>query len=123
MTFCTTPETAVRDAWLLADGSSIRGPRRLSIDCRDFHSGGCRRNGLKTKIHFPRAPDSAYIQPVPPLMKAIIIGAGRGRRLMPTTADTPKCYAEVQGHRLLDWALRAFAGANVRDICFIGGYQ
>jgi len=56
-------------------------------------------------------------------MKAIIIGAGRGRRLMPTTADTPKCYAEIQGRRMLDWALRAFAGAGVTDICFIGGYQ
>ena len=56
-------------------------------------------------------------------MKAIIIGAGRGRRLMPTTADTPKCYAEVHGRRLLDWAVAAFAGAGVTDICFIGGYQ
>src|SRR5207253_1923922 len=56
-------------------------------------------------------------------MKAIIIGAGRGRRLMPTTADTPKCYAEVNGRRLLDWALRAFAEANITDLCFIGGYQ
>jgi choline kinase len=42
---------------------------------------------------------------------------------MPTTADTPKCFAEVQGRRLLDWALRAFADAGVTDICFIGGYQ
>lgn len=57
------------------------------------------------------------------IMRAIIIGAGRGRRLMPTTADTPKCYAEVGGRRLLDWALRAFAGAGVTEICFIGGYQ
>lgn len=56
-------------------------------------------------------------------MKAILIAAGRGRRLMPTTADTPKCYAEVHGRRLLDWALAAFAGAGVTDICFIGGYQ
>jgi len=56
-------------------------------------------------------------------MRAIIIGAGRGRRLMPTTADTPKCYAEVQGRRLLDWTLDAFGGAGVTDICFIGGYQ
>jgi L-glutamine-phosphate cytidylyltransferase len=56
-------------------------------------------------------------------MKAIIIGAGRGRRLMPTTADTPKCFAEVQGRRLLDWALQAFADAGIKDICFIGGYQ
>jgi len=56
-------------------------------------------------------------------MKAIIIGAGRGRRLMPTTADTPKCYAEVHGRRLLDWALAAFAAAEIKEICFIGGYQ
>ena len=56
-------------------------------------------------------------------MRAIIIGAGRGRRLMPTTTDTPKCYAEVRGQRLLDWALRAFAEAQISDICFIGGYQ
>jgi len=56
-------------------------------------------------------------------MRAIIIAAGRGRRLMPTTADTPKCYAEVQGRRLLDWALAALAEAGVEDVCFIGGYQ
>jgi len=56
-------------------------------------------------------------------MRAIIIGAGRGQRLMPTTADTPKCYAEVHGQRLLDWAVRAFAAAEISDICFIGGYQ
>src|SRR4029077_18640335 len=51
------------------------------------------------------------------------IGAGRGRRLMPTTADTPQCYAEIQGRRMLDWALDAFARAGVADLCFIGGYQ
>ena len=56
-------------------------------------------------------------------MKAIVIGAGRGRRLMPTTAETPKCFAEVRGHRLLDWALHAWAAAGISDICFIGGYQ
>ena len=48
-------------------------------------------------------------------MRAIVIGAGRGRRLMPMTADAPKCYAEVQGRRLLDWALRAFAAAEITD--------
>ena len=63
------------------------------------------------------------LRPIPEAMKAIIIGAGRGRRLMPTTADTPKCYAEIQGQRMLDWAVRAFAGAGVTDICFIGGYK
>lgn len=56
-------------------------------------------------------------------MRAIIIGAGRGRRLMPMTANVPKCYAEVHGRRLLDWTLKAFAEVGLRDICFIGGYQ
>jgi choline kinase len=42
---------------------------------------------------------------------------------MPTTAETPKCFAEVGGRRLLDWSLAAFAGVGIDDICFIGGYQ
>ena len=55
-------------------------------------------------------------------MRAIFIGAGRGSRLMPTTANEPKCFARVQGRRILDWNLRAFAENGIDDICFIGGY-
>src|SRR5205809_640295 len=58
-----------------------------------------------------------------PSMQAIIIGAGRGERLMPTTADTPKCFAEVAGRRILDWTLAAFRANGIERICFIGGYQ
>jgi L-glutamine-phosphate cytidylyltransferase len=56
-------------------------------------------------------------------MRVIVIGAGRGRRLMPTTADAPKCFAEVAGKRLIDWAVEAFSANDLRDVCFIGGYQ
>lgn len=56
-------------------------------------------------------------------MRVIIIGAGRGRRLMPTTADTPKCFAEVAGRRILDWTLEAFRENGLDQICFVGGYQ
>ena len=56
-------------------------------------------------------------------MRAIIIGAGRGSRLMPTTADTPKCFAEVAGQRMLDWAVDAFCQNGIKDITFIGGYR
>ncbi|HEX6962366.1 MAG TPA: phosphocholine cytidylyltransferase family protein [Lacipirellula sp.] len=56
-------------------------------------------------------------------MRAIIIGAGRGSRLMPTTADAPKCFAEVGGQRILDWAVDAFRASGVSRIAFIGGYQ
>lgn len=55
--------------------------------------------------------------------RAIVIGAGRGRRLMPTTAETPKCYAEVADSRILDWILHAFRENGVDDVCFIGGYR
>ena len=56
-------------------------------------------------------------------MRAIIIGAGRGSRLMPTTADTPKCFAEVEGQRILDWTVKAFRDNGVHEIAFIGGYR
>src|SRR4051812_27660291 len=56
-------------------------------------------------------------------MRVIVIGAGRGRRLMPTTADAPKCFAEVAGKRLLDWAVEAFSATGLNEVCFIGGYR
>lgn len=56
-------------------------------------------------------------------MRAIIIGAGRGQRLMPSTADAPKCFAEVKGVRIIDWIVRALREGGVGEICFIGGYR
>jgi L-glutamine-phosphate cytidylyltransferase len=56
-------------------------------------------------------------------MRAIIIGAGRGSRLMPTTENAPKCFAEIQGKRILDWTLEALKGGGCTEICFIGGYR
>lgn len=55
-------------------------------------------------------------------MKAIIIGAGRGRRLMPLTEDVPKCYAEIGDRRILDWCLDALGSAGIKETVFIGGY-
>jgi choline kinase len=56
-------------------------------------------------------------------VRAIIIGAGRGQRLMPSTADAPKCFAEVQGVRIIDWIVRALKDGGISEICFIGGYR
>jgi choline kinase len=55
-------------------------------------------------------------------VKAIIIGAGRGRRLGPLTDDLPKCYAEIGGRRILDHALAALREAGLRDVVFVVGY-
>jgi len=56
-------------------------------------------------------------------LRAIVIGAGRGRRLMPLTEGTPKCFAEVGGRRILDWALAALREAGLDEVVFVGGYQ
>lgn len=42
---------------------------------------------------------------------------------MPTTAETPKCFAEVNGQRILDWSLNAFRENGLDRFCFIGGYK
>ena len=42
---------------------------------------------------------------------------------MPATADTPNCFAEVRGKRILDWVLDALAANGIDDVCFVGGYR
>ena len=56
-------------------------------------------------------------------MKAIIIGAGRGNRLMPLTDGLPKCMMKVGDKAILDWTLEALAASGLDDVVFIGGYQ
>lgn len=55
-------------------------------------------------------------------MKTIILGAGQGRRLLPLTADSPKCLLEVQGKAVLDWQLDALTAAGCRDIVVVVGF-
>ena len=55
-------------------------------------------------------------------MRAIIIAAGRGQRLMPRTENAPKCYTEIKGRRILDWTVDALRAGGCDEICFIGGY-
>jgi choline kinase len=55
--------------------------------------------------------------------KAIIVAAGRGRRLGPETDDIPKCMVEVAGRPILHWQLSALAAAGVSDVVVVRGYQ
>ena len=54
--------------------------------------------------------------------KAIIVAAGRGRRLGENTAEIPKCMVRVNGQPILHWQLQAFAAAGIRDITLVRGY-
>lgn len=57
-------------------------------------------------------------------MKTIVIGAGRGLRMMPETQSIPKCLIEgINGQRVLDWILDSLKCAGINDVVFVGGYQ
>jgi choline kinase len=55
-------------------------------------------------------------------VKAIIIAAGRGRRLMPYTDQMPKCLVPVDHRTILDIQLEAFRAHGVDEVVIIRGY-
>jgi phosphoenolpyruvate phosphomutase len=55
-------------------------------------------------------------------MKAIIVAAGRGRRLGPETAEIPKCMVAVGGRPILHRQLAALAAAGADDVVIVRGY-
>ena len=54
--------------------------------------------------------------------RAIIIAAGRGRRLMPYTDRMPKCLVPVDHRTILGIQLDALRAHGVRDVVIIRGY-
>lgn len=56
------------------------------------------------------------------LVKAIILGAGQGKRLLPLTADIPKALLDVGGKTLIRRQIDALASAGIEDFVVITGY-
>jgi choline kinase len=56
-------------------------------------------------------------------MKAVILSAGQGRRLLPLTADAPKCTLLVQGRPLIDWQLSALARVGIEEAVAVVGFR
>ena len=56
-------------------------------------------------------------------MKAIIVAAGRGRRLGSETEEIPKCMVKVAGRAILHRQLDALAAAGVDDVVVVRGYR
>ncbi len=55
-------------------------------------------------------------------MKAIILSAGQGRRLLPLTASLPKCLLKVAGRTILEWQIDTLLQAGIDDIVVVTGY-
>jgi choline kinase len=56
-------------------------------------------------------------------MKAILVAAGRGRRLGAETDAIPKCMVKVAGRAILHRQLDALAAAGVDDVVVVRGYR
>lgn len=55
-------------------------------------------------------------------MKAVILAAGIGTRLLPYTKNTPKCLLKVADKELLDFQLDALYFCNINDISIVTGH-
>ena len=81
-----------------------RGKEKFNEEALEYRLANAEASALITDMsQLPKV--LAVRDRLPHLKTVIVIGAGRGRRLMPTTADAPKCFAEVAGKRLIDWAV------------------
>ena len=49
-------------------------------------------------------------------LKAIVLAAGRGKRMRPLSDTCPKPLLAVRGRRLIEWHLEALARAGVREV-------
>lgn len=55
-------------------------------------------------------------------MKAIILSAGQGKRLLPYTAERPKCIVPIHGRAMVEWQIDELIKCGVEDICVVLGY-
>lgn len=55
-------------------------------------------------------------------MKAIVLSAGQGRRLMPLTETRPKCLVQLSGRSLLSWQLEGLWDAGVTEVVVVTGF-
>ena len=55
--------------------------------------------------------------------RAILIAAGRGKRLGPHTEDVPKCMVQVGAKPILGWVWDAFRAAGIDELVVIRGYR
>lgn len=55
--------------------------------------------------------------------KAIILSAGQGSRLLPLTAERPKCLIDFSGKSLIAWQVEALFAHGVNDIVIVTGFM
>ena len=56
-------------------------------------------------------------------MKAIILAAGQGKRLLPLTKDIPKCSLVVNGKTLLERCLERVDACGIKEAVVVVGHE
>jgi dTDP-glucose pyrophosphorylase len=56
-------------------------------------------------------------------VKAVILAAGKGTRMLGLTSEMPKPMLEVQGKPILEHILEGVLGAGIRQVCIVTGYR
>ena len=58
-----------------------------------------------------------------PVEQAVLLAAGTGSRLMPLTAECPKCMVKVAGRAIVDTLLDALTELGIEEIVVVTGYK
>jgi len=56
-------------------------------------------------------------------MKAVILSAGQGTRLLPLTADNPKCLLNIEGQTIIEWQIGELAKCGISRVTVVVGYH
>src|SRR5262245_29687369 len=56
-------------------------------------------------------------------MKAVILSAGQGSRLLPLTAERPKCLLLLGPKSLIEWQIDVLSRCGVDDIVVVVGFR
>lgn len=70
----------------------------------------------------PRTPRRLRSPGTPKSLNALILAAGRGRRLLPYTSERPKCLLQVGPCTILEHQLRRLSAAGVERVTIVAGF-
>lgn len=55
-------------------------------------------------------------------MNAVILSAGQGRRLLPLTAEAPKCLLQIEGTTIVEWQVDQLLASGVEHVTVVVGF-
>ena len=56
-------------------------------------------------------------------IKAIVLSAGRGKRLLSLTESIPKCLLPISGKTIIEWQIDTLLATGITDLTIVTGFQ